>query len=150
MGNIKVIVISHRGNIGGPNHSLENNPEQIKKAFSAGYNVEVDVWLIKDRIYLGHDKPEYEVDLKFLKNEKLWCHAKNISALQYLILHNVHCFWHQTDDVVLTSKGFMWTYPGKELTYNSICVMPEISSYTDIEFKRASGVCTDYPERYKQ
>ena len=32
MGNTKVIVISHRGNIGGPNHGLENHPEQIKKA----------------------------------------------------------------------------------------------------------------------
>ena len=52
---------------------------------------------------------------------------------------NIHCFWHQEDDVTLTSEGYMWTYPGKELTTNSIAVLPE----EEIEVEVA-GICSDY------
>jgi hypothetical protein len=24
---------------------------------------------------------------------------------------DIHCFWHQDDDVALTSRGFVWKYP---------------------------------------
>jgi len=139
-------IIAHRGNIDGIEKNYENQPDYINNAINLGFDVEIDVWFIKDRLYLGHDEPQYEVNLKFLQNDKLWCHAKNIVALQYMLLHNVHCFWHQTDDVVLTSKGFMWTYPGKELTYNSICVMPE--TYCSLKkLPQCRGYCSDYPKK---
>ena len=38
-----MILISHRGNINGPNPEMENNPEYIQKALDLGYDVEVDV-----------------------------------------------------------------------------------------------------------
>jgi len=52
---------------------------------------------------------------------------------------NIHCFWHQEDDVTLTSKGYLWTYSGKELTENSIAVLPE--KKPDVE---VAGICSDY------
>ena len=145
---MKFKVISHRGNIEGPDLENENKPKNILKVIKKGFDVEVDVWFIKDRLYLGHDEPQHEVNLKFLQNNKLWCHAKNILALQYMLLHNVHCFWHQTDDFTITSKGYLWTYPGKNLTNQSICVMPERADYSHSEILKCSGVCTDYPGRY--
>ena len=57
-----------------------------------------------------------------------------------------HVFWHQEDDVTLTSRGFLWTYPGKYLTPHSICVMPERANYETID---CAGVCTDFIKRYE-
>ena len=102
-----MIFISHRGNICGPNPDHENNPEQITKVVSMGFDVEIDVWYQNDAWYLGHDKPQTEIDISFLKNTKLWCHAKNLSALEKMIDLNIHCFWHQTDDYTLTSNGYI-------------------------------------------
>ena len=143
-----MLLIAHRGNTEGPNKKLENRPEYILKTMSKGYSCEIDVWVNKNRIYLGHDSPEYEVDLKFLQNDKLWCHAKNLNALEYMLSHDVHCFWHQKDDYTITSKGVIWTYPGNVLTNNSICVMPE-QTIKEINASCCLGICTDFPERYR-
>ena len=73
--------ISHRGNTNGRVVKEENSPQLIDHALSLGYDVEIDVWCIDDRWYLGHDSPQYEITSDYLKNDKFWCHAKNIEAL---------------------------------------------------------------------
>ena len=45
-------LISHRGNINGPNKTEENSPEHILNAINNGYDVEIDVWFIDDKWYL--------------------------------------------------------------------------------------------------
>ena len=57
-----------------------------------------------------------------------------------------HYFWHQEDDYTITSRGFIWTYPGKKLFPNSICVLPEHANYKDINCK---GICSDFIDKYK-
>ena len=143
-------LIAHRGNFQGSNKEMENRPEYISQAIQKGYDCEIDVWSVKDRLYLGHDEPQYEINLRFLQNNKLWCHAKNLAALEYMLLNSVHCFWHQEDDVTLTSMGYLWTYPGKPLTLKSICVMPEHASYSKEEITRAAGVCSDNIQEYRR
>ena len=59
---------------------------------------------------------------------------------------NINYFYHQTDDVTITSSGFFWTYPGKELTQNSIAVMPEKEKFENINI--AYGICTDFVSKY--
>ena len=54
-------LISHRGNINGPNKEQENHPDYITSALKQGYDVEVDVWLIDGNIVLGHDEPQYDL-----------------------------------------------------------------------------------------
>jgi hypothetical protein len=137
-----MIKIAHRGNIQGPSPAEENKPSYINKAIEAGYNVEVDVWSIEGKLFLGHDNPSYEVTLEFLNNDKFWCHCKNIEALETLLKEGVRCFFHDIDDATLTSDGFIWTYPGKQLTKKSICVMPERDDWK-IE-NNVAGVCSDY------
>ena len=61
-----MILISHRGNLDGKNESEENNPIYIEEALNAGYEVEIDVWYDGEQLYLGHDNPEYEIELEFL------------------------------------------------------------------------------------
>ena len=73
--------ISHRGNTLGPDISKENSVDYINDAIKKGYDVEIDVWFQKENFYLGHDKPTYLVDDKYLLNKKLWCHSKNLDSL---------------------------------------------------------------------
>ena len=60
------ILIAHRGNIKGPQKELENSPEYLLDALGKGYHAEVDVWLIEDEFFLGHDEPRYRVNSEFL------------------------------------------------------------------------------------
>ena len=139
-----MFLISHRGNYEMPNTQTENTPRQISLMLEMGWHVEIDVWSIKDRLYLGHDEPQYEINLKFLQNNKLWCHAKNLTALEYMLLHNVHCFWHQEDDYTITSKGYIWTYPEKPVCKNSIIVCTTLEDTMKYCKMDIAGVCSDY------
>jgi hypothetical protein len=142
-----MIKIAHRGNTRGPSDS-ENEPIHIVVAISQGFDVEVDVWMNLSGIYLGHDKPQYQIDETYLEDIKAhaWFHCKNIEALGYFVNHmpDARFFWHQEDDHTLTSNGYIWTYPGKTVTNKSIVVLKEPA---DLEiYKDAYGVCTDYLE----
>ncbi len=138
--------ISHRGNLYGPNPKLENKPTYIIEALKMGFDVEVDVFFRNKKFYLGHDRAQYEVSKKFLKSKKIWCHAKSMDTLNELKKINSHYFWHQEDDVTLTSKGYMWTYPGKKIYKSSICVLPEKKKYKKFD---CYGICSDYIVKYK-
>lgn len=141
-----MFLISHRGNISGKLPERENTVDYIQEALGLGYDVEVDVWKTGNEFYLGHDGPETLIKLEFLRNDKLWCHAKNMDSLAAMMSESIHCFWHQTDDVTLTSRGYLWTYPGKPLTENSICVMPELNEQP---IENSVGVCSDFIDNYR-
>jgi len=146
-----VIYISHRGNIDSIDRKIENNPGYIQRALSTGYDVEIDVWVIGEDIFLGHDEPQYETDLSFLESPGLWCHAKNLVALDYMIKNKVHCFWHQRDDYALTSNGLIWTYPGKPVTSKSVIVLKnnELQESYVTSLRNCHGICTDNIEKVK-
>lgn len=142
-------IISHRGNINGPNNERENHPDYINEAIEEGYDVETDVWFINDKWYLGHDNPEYEIKYNFLFDSRFWLHAKNGEAFHKLFKdknYNFNVFWHTTEDWVLTSKGYIWTYPNKKLYSESICVLPELGY--DGNLKECYGICSDFIIKY--
>jgi len=149
-----MILIAHRGLFQGPDKQKENHPDQIALAIKKGYHVEIDVHVVDRKLYLGHDEPTYPFGDDFLNNTKLWIHCKNIEALYYLSTHisyKPNYFWHENDQYTLTSKKYIWTYPGKTLTDTSIMVMPE---HVDISLEntknvRCYGICSDYVERIK-
>jgi hypothetical protein len=139
-------LISHRGNIVGPEREFENSPGFIERAIKKGYDVEVDVWYVDGRYWLGHDKPTYEMGSYWLYHPKLWRHAKNLDALRRMLENRVHCFWHQNDDRTLTSQGYVWTYPGKETDERSVIVIP--GPVTE-SLPKVWAVCSDYVELIK-
>jgi hypothetical protein len=147
-----MILISHRGNISRPIPERENDPKYINEALASGYNVEIDVWFIKGKFKLGHDKPIYDFPFKLFQNHfsKLWLHCKNIEAMvalnEFPNQHVLNYFFHQEDDITLTSKGYIWAYPGKQPIKNSIAVMPELNKD---DLTQAIGICSDYIEDYK-
>ena len=145
-----MILISHRGNLNGKS-DRENSPDYIEEALDQDFDVEVDVWYIDNQFWLGHDKPQYKVSEGFLEHSNLWCHAKNIQALYVMSKSsNIHYFWHQEDDVTLTSRGYLWTYPGKQLTEKSICVLLEFENKKSkvILPKNLAGICSDFIVRF--
>jgi len=137
-----MIKISHRGNLDGPKLESENHPAQIKKALSKSYHCEADVWYVNGHFSLGHDKPTYPIDKTFLENEKIWCHAKNLPALESMLYYGIHCFWHETDKFTITSKGYIWTFPEEEVTKNSV-IVHKGSDWKEKNYNCAA-VCTDY------
>jgi hypothetical protein len=141
-----VIKIAHRGLIKGPNPVGENNPVDLIGAISIGLDVEADVWLTDEGLFLGHDKPEHPIDQEFIEaiKDEAWFHCKNLEALSYFAntIPDAKFFWHQNDDYTLTSNGYIWTYPGKPITNKSIVVLLEPTDLT--LFEEAYGVCTQY------
>ena len=145
-------LISHRGNLYGPNPDKENHPDYITSALKAGHDVEVDVWYENNKWYLGHDNPKYQVKYDFLAERKFWLHAKNGDAFHLLLQDfTLNVFWHTDEDWVLTSKRYIWTYPTKQLYPESICVMPERGWMGDLT--KCYAVCTDlvkeFPEQFE-
>lgn len=138
-----MILIAHRGNTTGRNAEKENDPDQIELVISQGYEVEVDVRLIKGQMYLGHDGPERPITASWLDSikERAWIHCKNLGALSHLNGSDFNYFWHDTDDYTITSKGHIWVYPGKPFNEQCVVVMPE--AWSEGEALDCRGVCSD-------
>ena len=145
--------IAHRGNTIGPNRECENNPEYVDRALKQGLDVEVDIWHVGGNLSLGHDCGEYLVALDWLllRSEWLWLHCKSIETLCKLSkFQELNVFFHDSDPVTLTSKTYLWTYPGELVTERSVDVMPELRNPLMIDepvpySESVYAVCTDYP-----
>jgi len=144
-----MILISHRGNIDEKIVERENHPDYIDTAINLGYDVEIDMWWIDGKTYLGHDVPQYEVNDEWLTKRinKLWVHCKNIELLNWIRSTTLHYFWHEEDTLTLTSKNQIWAYPGKQPILGSIAVMPEINKDN---ISLCIGICSDYIKNYKK
>jgi len=148
-----MILISHRGNIVGPNKQRENMPSYIDTAISAGYEVEVDVNYINGVFYLGHDTPDIEISEVWIKKRKnkIWFHCKNMQAaarfkeLENLTGESYKFFCHTSDTFVLTSTNHIWVHD-LNLDLNDKCIIPLLSDkdVTSYNGNIVHAVCTDY------
>jgi len=145
-----MLLIAHRGNINGPNKELENTPSYIDEAICDGYEVEIDVWLNEDGLWLGHDHPDHKIDESFLTQRKnvLWCHAKNLAALVFLLSKNMNTFSHDDDPYVLTSRGYIWAHFRSPVTEDTIAVMPEWATHKQ-DLRVCKGVCSDFIRSFR-
>lgn len=142
-------IISHRGNLNGPNVSMENSPFQVDLAISKGYLVEIDLRIINGEYWLGHDSEEFKIDKSWLldRNNNLIIHAKTLKTCDELASEhlNLNWFYHTDEDVVQTSKGWLWAYPGIYLK-NAITV---ILNKDEVFPENILGICTDYPDFFR-
>jgi hypothetical protein len=142
-------LISHRGNIRGPKPDKENRPSYIDCAIQLGYDVEVDIRYINGEFWLGHDEPQYKVEVSWIKlrKDKIWFHCKDHnSSVKFLELcDNYKFFCHNNDDYVLTSNGYLWVHDlGSNI--NEKCIIPLLSD-NDISSYKGNNpgfICTDY------
>jgi hypothetical protein len=142
-------IIAHRGNMNGPNPITENTLQQIDLCISRGYDVEIDLWYIDKKFYLGHDAPTYETDMSFLEDreDKLWIHCKNQRSFFKLSGSPFNYFWHQEDDLTLTSKGYVWAYPYKHEKLHKKLIVLNFSQNVDFSYYENTnihGICVDY------
>ena len=141
-----MLLISHRGNLTGPNFGFENSPYYLEKSLNLGFEVEIDLWVKNNQLFLGHDEPTYQINLDFLTKhkERLWIHCKNLEALEFMQSQSgFNYFWHGTDDYTLTSKGYIWTYFEKPVAKNNVLVIKGQIKKGDLP--DCYGVCTDFP-----
>jgi len=142
-------LISHRGNIVGPNTLRENTPSYIDTAISLGYEVEVDVNYIDGKFYLGHDTPNYKITEKWmeLRKDKIWFHCKNLGAASRLgeLNKGFMYFCHTSDSFVLTSTNHIWVHD-LNMRLGTQCIIPLLSDNDVRNYQGVIvyGVCTDY------
>lgn len=138
-----MILISHRGNIDGPNPEKENTIAYIEAALKEGYHCEIDICKYDGKqFYLGHDDPQEAVSVSWLRDNLLWCHAKSYNALEAMTTLGIHCFFHKSDRYTMTSRGWIWAYPGELGGKYTIAVHPEKLHPADVN--KFAGVCSDY------
>uniref|UniRef100_A0A6C0J8U3 GP-PDE domain-containing protein n=1 Tax=viral metagenome TaxID=1070528 RepID=A0A6C0J8U3_9ZZZZ len=139
-------IIAHRGNLNGPCPETENTEEAIEVAIENGFDVEIDVWCLDGRLWLGHDRPDRVVDESFLyrNGSRLWIHCKNLTALM-ILRQDFQCFFHDKDAYTMTSYGVVWGNIDSARHPSMIAVMPELSWDP---YPNCYGVCTDFPFKY--
>ena len=143
-------LISHRGNIDGAEKNIENTTFAIEKAINNGFDCEVDLWINEKSIYLGHDKPQYKIELSFLNEfrDKLFGYIVKTLKLLYICkikIKILNYFWHENDRFTITSKGYLWTYPGNKYSENSVIV--NLGKNLILE-SNCFGICSDYVKHY--
>jgi hypothetical protein len=153
----EIKIISHRGNLNGPDPNLENTPEAVTQAIHLGFDVEIDVWSMNGYTHLGHDPDNlicyHGIESFFCKNShRLWIHCKNIEALVVLSsFQELNVFGHCNDDYVLTSKCNIFCKPGTPANKSAIIVMPELAPiYNEQTLFECYGILTDYPIEIKE
>ena len=143
--------ILHRG-IRKIDKLLENSPDTLNKRYNEQYYVECDIWYQNDNWYLGHDTPEFLIDIEdFLKIKTRIIHAKDGYTFAKLIKYcnergyDNEIFYHTTEDYVLTSSKNIIAYPGKYLHKNTICMMPENMNrdLSEKEKNNIIAICSD-------
>ena len=142
-------IISHRGNINGIVQDRENRPSYIDAALQLGYDVEIDIRLINDEFWLGHDVPQYKVDLNWLnlRKKNIWLHCKDKnSAMEFVKLNNeFNFFCHSSDPYVLISNNMLWVHDLRS-KIDTNCIIPLLSE-TDINDYNNDipyAICTDF------
>jgi len=140
-----MLFISHRGNLTGKRPNDENHPHYIDLAINKTYYVEVDLWVENDNFYLGHDHPQYKVSLSWLTDRKKWLfiHLKQPSVPKQFKEENLCYFFHQKDDMTVTSNGIGWLYPKYFYPPGGVAVLPEIYNPPIENLVKCIGVCSD-------
>jgi len=142
-------LISHRGNLNGRIIDVENRQDYISDAIKIGYDVEIDVRVKDGSLYLGHDVPQYLIDLDWLQQngDRLWIHCKDIESYRIIsAFKNLQYFCHSHDSFSLISTFHLWVHD-LTLQVNDKCIIPllNLEDIRNYEFKNGVyAVCTDY------
>jgi hypothetical protein len=66
-----------------------------------------------------------------------------------LLSMRTNTFWHQEDTVTLTSKSYIWCYPGTWLQNKNAVWLDLLGAVMPTDTQGIHGICSDYVEKYK-
>lgn len=145
--------ISHRGNLDCATSEDENRPQYIQNAIDLGYDVEMDVRRIENKLFLGHDTPDYEISVDWLLERKnnLWIHTKNFAALSYLIDYDLRIFYHQKEEHTIINKcNIIWSHNLLEANEKSIIPLLKLNDLNTYDGNNVYGMCSDFIIKLRQ
>lgn len=143
----------------------ENRSEYLFDAIDEGFMVEVDIMTsIDGELYLGHDslveRLTDELMCELLSTDCAIFHVKDLGAIHKIQKYRdaIHWFWHDKDNITLTSRNLIWTWPGTNFSWNTSGVIENQPEFYDgqeglIEWihhihkgviLKPHGVCSDY------
>lgn len=157
-------IISHRGNLHGPNREKENTENYLLEALNSGFDLEFDVWYLSSKFWLGHDEPQIPFSFDSIiqwssryTNQHLYVHCKNTSALENILNHekkNIIPFFHDVDRCILLRDNTIWVHPNavtaienrnRSIAVVSTCRNVEYDVSCNTDYLNFYGICTDYP-----
>lgn len=155
-------LISHRGNLNGPNPDYENKCSYIEDAIQGGYQVEVDLWVNEPKddsgyqIYLSHDQPTFKdrtsIEWLLKYQFELLIHCKNKEAVEYAMKFlDGEWFSHDQDRWAGTSESHLICYGQESDIIDDdlvILMMPEHHNIKNFP-KNIYAICTDLVRDYE-
>jgi len=149
-----MILISHRGNIAGRIPEAENRPAYIQDTLVLGYDVEIDVRIKEGQLYLGHDHPQYRVELDWLleRKDKLWVHTKDFESLNLLINTDLRVFFHEQErHSIINNTNLIWSHDLGSVSDKSIIPLLDLQSIEEYGYlvQDVYGVCSDHLQAVK-
>ena len=129
-------LIAKRGQFSGPNKQTENTKAQIQLALSKGYDVELDVILTDNGLFLGHDGPKERLLYDgFLDGPKIWTHCKSRRTYDHLIKSPfIKAFCHEEEDLAyINQMQFKWNHArlGKNVYQKTDSGWKKVGLYRD-------------------
>lgn len=131
-----------------------------------GFDIEIDVRSESNKLWVGHDRPEFQLSKSVTSNEmisRIWYHAKDLTAVELLPEHAL-VFAHAEDDFTIVSgdRKIIWLHPRLNPQLDKLiassAITPGRTIVLDVEghprldpqelIKKGNhflGVCTDWP-----
>ncbi len=101
------------------------------------------------QLYLGHDHPQYRVELSWLleRKDKLWVHTKDFESLDFLIETGLRIFFHEQErQTIINNTNLIWSHDLESANSKSIIPLLDLQSINEYGYiaQDVYGVCSDY------
>ena len=148
---LKSKIIVHRGKY--DTNYLENDLSSIRHCLASGFSIEIDVHIINEKYYLGHDTEDLiEIHPADVDLSNVFIHLKTPSLP---LFKHADTFFLDQDPVAYTRLGRQWVNagvidycnPSTVICSNELVGKPMNTQLVLQALNNASWVCTKYPEK---
>ncbi len=152
-----MLIISHRGNLNGPEGSGDCDRDRVLLALRLGFDVEIDVRCHQRECWVGHDEPLYRLsELVVPISARIWFHAKDLESFRQVVSHGRMAFAHAVDAFVpVVNTDAIWVHPNQnenvlfQETKVDDLVLLDVAGYPRLDQGKLQrfpfAVCTDWP-----
>lgn len=95
---------------------------------------------------MGHDSPDYEINLDWLceRSNFLWVHCKDFDSLSMLVDKDLRVFFHEKESYSIINNKLIWAHDLSDV--NAKCIIPlltedQVKSWNPIP---VFGICSDF------